>query len=97
MQYKIALYCYGAPFLLILFLLDSLTFDLTEMFFFALFLFAMFPVGLIGVIFNVIGLISSFKINDHQKKDFGLNNLLIGGITLILGLARIGMLVLIEG
>lgn len=57
----------------------------------------MFPVGLIGVIFNVFGLISSFKINDYQKKDFGLNNLLIGGVTLILGLAGVGVIVLMTG
>jgi len=91
--YRIAVYSYAAPFFCLgLQLLDSATFSLTQMFFFALFLWSLLPLGTTGLICTGLGLRLAFQSNDYQKKDIGYANILMGLIMVAAGLLGLGLI-----
>ena len=82
---------YIAPFLfLLLFLIDVLTVDLTQMFFFTLFLISLIPFGILGLIFTAKGMIEAKKKKNSLNKDIGIAAL-AAGILIVVG-GTIGLL-----
>lgn len=91
--YRLAVYSYATPFLFLgLHLLESATFGLTQMFFFALFLGSMLPLGTIGLVCTGLGLRLAFQSSDYQKKDIGYANLLMGLVLVTAGLLAMGLI-----
>lgn len=78
-SYKIAIYCYAAPFV-------SLLLGVVHFVFFPLFLLSLFPLGIAGMYFTKRGLSIAIKSGDIQKKDVGYANVTLGIIILVLGL-----------
>ena len=77
--YRIAVYSYVLPFILLgLYIIDSSTFDLTEMFFFAAFLISLLPLGALGLACSIYGMVLSNRVNNNIKKDIGYANLIMG-------------------
>ena len=76
--YRIALYCYAAPFA---FLALSSVFDL----FVPFFLLGFFVFGSAGAGCTAAGLRRAFKNHDPEKKDIGYANLLLGTILVLAG------------
>jgi len=77
--YRIALFCYLSPFFFILLLIiDVITFQATDAFFFFVFLFSIFPLSIVGLVFNIFGLRRSRKMNLIHKKNIGYTNLMLG-------------------
>ena len=91
--YRLAVYSYITPFLsLALYILDSVTFGITQMLFFVLFLVGLFPLGTLGLVYTIRGLKISFSTKDYQKKDIGYANLLAGLIMIVAGLVGLGLI-----
>lgn len=78
-QYKLATYCYAVPFGLLLL-------GLLVPFLGKLGLLTFLPLGLAGLFFTKRGLALATKSGDREKKDVGYANLMLGFITLALGL-----------
>jgi len=62
------------------------------MFFFALFLGGMLPLGAIGLVCTGLGLRLAFQDNDYQKKDIGYANMLMGLLLVAVGLLSLGLM-----
>ena len=86
-SYKIAVCCYAAP---VGFLALSTVFS----FFFPLFLLGFFPLGAASTAYSIAGLKLAFKNNDHQKKDIGYANLLLGIIMVTVGTLLVALVYL---
>ena len=85
--YRSALICYLIPFLFLgIFALDMFLFHRTEMLFWSLFLLSMFPFGLLGLVFSIIGIIQSTKIQHLKKKTMGYYNLFMGIVVIAGGI-----------
>lgn len=90
--YRIAVYSYLMPLGFSgLYLLDSIIFGLTKIFFLAIALGSLLPVAIIGLFFTVKGLIIAFKSNHYEKKDMGYTNLLMGIILFVGGILGFGL------
>lgn len=63
--------------------------------FFALFLFAMFPLGVVGIILTSMGLRIATKNGNEWKRIQGMHNYLIGIVIVFLGLLGTGLLYLV--
>lgn len=85
--YRTALCCYVFPFFFILLMIiDVNTFHATDAFFFFVFLFSIFPLSIVGLVFNMLGLRLSRKMNHVHKKNIGYANLMLGIPMFIVGL-----------
>lgn len=81
--YYFALFIYAFPFIsLFLFFIDQVTINKTEMFFWLLFLLALAPCGLLGILLCSWGLVKSYKRKSKINK-------IIGSLGLLLGLGGI--------
>jgi len=85
--YRTALFCYVFPFFFILLLIiDVNTFHATDALFLFVFLFSIFPLSIIGLAYNILGLRHSRKMNLVHKKNIGYTNLMLGIPMFIVGL-----------
>ena len=90
--YRIAVYSYILPFILLgQYIIDSSTFDLTEMFLFAAFWISLLPLGALGMACSIYGMVLSNRVNNNIKKDIGYANLIMGIIIIIGGLVGMGL------
>lgn len=90
--YTIAVYCYLLPpGFLGLYFLDFSTIGLTGAFFLATTVLSLLPVGVVGLLCTVKGLKLAFKSGDHEKKDIGYANLIMGLILAVGGLISLGL------
>jgi hypothetical protein len=77
--YYFALSFYVLPFIfLTVFVIDQLTFDATEMYFWVIFLISLAPCGLLGVSLCTWGLVKAFKRKSQLNKVLGFFGLAIG-------------------
>lgn len=83
-NYKLATYCYAAPFV-------SLLLSFIHFIFFPLFLLSLFPMGIVGMYFTKRGLSPAIKSGDIQKKDVGYANVTLGIIILLVGLLGLAL------
>ncbi|MFT2010219.1 hypothetical protein ACMA1I_16210 [Pontibacter sp. 13R65] len=91
-NYRIAVYSFIIPFLfLVLYLIDSWTFNFTNIFFLAVFIISLFPSGITGLLFTYKGLRRLFKENNYEKKDIGYANLIMGIIITGCGIVGLGL------
>lgn len=91
--YKIALYAYISPIILLgISILDSCTLDLAASYFLPAFIFTLLPSGVVGIIFTIFGSKISFKEKDYEKKDTGYANLIMGIVMSVIGLLASGFI-----
>lgn len=85
--YYFALFIYAFPFIsLFLFFIDQVTFNKTEMIFWLIFLLALAPCGLIGILLCSWALVKSFKRKSRINKIIGTVGLLLGIGGIIAGI-----------
>lgn len=91
--YYFSIFFYFLPFFsLLLFLIDQLTLNQTEMLFFVGFLVGLIPCGLLGLTLSIIGLINSAKGKNRLNKIIGAIGTFAGIICLAGGI--IGMMLI---
>lgn len=77
--YYFVLLFYLFPFVsLLIFILDQLTFNKTEMWFWVIFLVSLAPCGLTGIVLSAVGLYKSFKRKSNINKIIGFAGLFLG-------------------
>jgi len=80
--YSMALVCYVIPFLFLgFFYLTN-----TEVLFWKMFLLGMFPFGLLGLLFTIIGIINASRYKNYQKRTAGYYSLFIGIVVVAGGI-----------
>lgn len=85
--YRSALVCYIIPFLFLgIFALDMFFLHRTQMLFWSMFLLSMFPFGLLGLLFSIIGIIQSTRIQKIKNKTTGYYNLFMGIVVVVGGI-----------
>jgi fatty acid desaturase len=96
--YRIALACFAFPFLFLAALfIDSFYFsNKTEMLFWALFLFTLFPFALLGNCLVVYGFLQAKKYNNYKKQVTGVTNLLAGIPILFIGFIGFCLLLVVS-
>lgn len=67
---------------LLIFIIDLLTINISNMIFWALFLAGMLPCGIVGLIFSIVGIVKSYGEKKIMKN-------LIGSLGILLGFASI--------
>jgi len=82
---------------LILFVIDQLTFNKTEMLFWVLFLLGMIPCGLLGFVLSLIGLIKSLKKQVLLNKVIGFVGIAGGFLAIIGGVLGFMLLYVVVG
>lgn len=80
--YRMALICYVIPFLF----LGFFYLTTTEVLFWKIFLLGMFPFGLLGLLFTIIGIINASRYKDHQKRTAGYYSLFMGIVVVAGGI-----------
>ena len=94
--YSYATIIYILPFLLLFIsILDNLTFGLTGMLLFTLFLASMLPCSLAGLTLSIIAMRQSNRENDTKNKDIGVAELFAGIFILTGGIIGLSVLCLI--
>jgi len=85
--YRTALFCYLSPSLFVAWIIiDFNTFHATDLLFFVIFLLSILPLSIIGLIYNILGLRLSRKMNLVHKKNIGYTNLMLGMPMFLIGL-----------
>jgi len=85
--YRSALICYILPFLFFgIFIFAEYILHATETLFWSMFLLSMFPFGLLGLLFSIIGIIQATKISNLKKKTTGYYNLFLGIVVVAGGM-----------
>jgi len=88
--YYFALFIYAFPFIsLFLFFIDQITFNKTEMWFWLIFLLALAPCGLTGILLCTWGLVKAFKRKSRINKVIGAVGLLLGLGGIVAGILSI--------
>lgn len=85
--YRSALICHLIPFMFLgIFALDMFLLHKTEMLFWRIFLLSMFPFGLLGLLFSIIGIVQATNIQNLKKKTTGYYTLVMGIIVVAGGI-----------
>ena len=80
--YRMALVCYVIPFLF----LGVYYLTATEVLFWKMFLLGMFPFGLLGLLFTIIGIIQASRYKNYQKRTAGYYSLFMGIVVVAGGI-----------
>jgi hypothetical protein len=83
--------------LLLLFIVDQLSYQKTEMLFWVLFLLSLFPCGIAGFVLSIIGLIKSFKQKRTLNIIIGFIGVFLGIIVFLGGLLGLGLIYVVLG
>jgi hypothetical protein len=82
---------------LLIFLIDEFTFHLTDATFWALFLIALAPCSIIGIIIGIIGLNKSLKENSTKNRMIGTSIIMLAIGELIFGVFGLMLIYLVTG
>lgn len=82
--YRSAFICYVIPFLSLgVYLLDPFH---AQKLFWTIFLLSMFPFGLMGLLFSIVGIVQFTKIKRYKKRTIGYYYLLMGILVVVSGM-----------
>jgi hypothetical protein len=82
---------------LLIFLIDEFTFNFTDATFWALFLLALAPCSIIGIIIGIIGLNKSLKENSRKNRMIGTSIIMLATGELIFGVFGMMLIYLVTG
>ena len=96
--YYIAVIIYVLPLLSLgLFIVDQLTVNKTEMLFWVLFLVGLFPCGVLGLVFSIIGFRKSKRLKSKRNKVIGSIGIWGGAVSLIAGIFGVMLIYVVVG
>jgi hypothetical protein len=94
--YYFAIFFYALPFISVaIFILDQLTMNKTDMWFWVIFLVGLIPCGVIGLILSAIGLFRSIKNGGKLNRFIGFVGTAAGVLCFIGGLFGIALIYLV--